>query len=215
MPLKLPYKINNVILKCNDTLSFDYYDQSEEWKVVKRIPTYIAVMCKDLYGNETILYECTQYKTKYKTYKRNFLMKTIDPSNSERVKKSYRITIDNVDKWIKRILSVFERGELYIGDDIFYLDMFKRFKLSYKQIKAILTFEHKSSRFLDQKHRSIITKNPREIRGPMDPVDCGDYLLLADFMHCFDAADRGIYSGITANPEIIEWVEGIKQSYQQ
>ena len=211
MAFEIPYHISHIETQY-DTNIFNKLDISENntWETLYSFPKEIKVWCEDTDNKKYLLYHCECLNVKGPGNKKYVLYeeKSFDPSNQkERISK---IFVKDINEWFNIILSSFKNGQLVSQWARYYISTFKRINLSYRQVKAILTFEHNSSRFIENKPEAVITKDPKDITSPLQ---LDKYIIDSHWMHVSDKSDRNVYSCVTNDESILKWLNSIKQKY--
>lgn len=138
---------------------------------------------------------------------------TKDPKNPY-VKKE--ICIYNMNFFIEQVAKHFEKGHLYVdGYNNLNAEGAFHYKLTYKQVKFMLAFERKSSRFMHEQHEAIKQANPLLIdvswKTPCHDLDCGEYTI-----HSLNDGAMGEhhqYSCSTFNSKIVKWIQHVIKTH--
>jgi hypothetical protein len=108
----------------------------------------------------------------------------------------------------ERIQTYFKRGRILINTVAHGMKCVRIHRLTAKQAKAMLTFEHNASRFIREKHKAIQLKRPTLIDRSLD---CGLYILEA--WPLGTGTEKQRYTAISVDPKINEWINQIRTEY--
>lgn len=119
----------------------------------------------------------------------------------------------NMDYFIKEVVKQFKNGHLYINAyNKLPAEGCYHYKLTYRQVKFMLNFEHKAARFPDSLDKAIEKGDPLLIGldkiGLYHSLDCGEYII-----HSYEYGifyDYHKYSCSTFNEPISKWIENVR-----
>ncbi len=114
------------------------------------------------------------------------------------------ITIDN---YVNRIRKYFKRGRVLFSSHVHAIPDLKHRSLSYKQVKAILRFENRAARRLNDKPEAIRFIDPTKIKDVLNL----DQYAIESWSRGFD---KHSYTSITMNTDMDAWLSAMQmQNY--
>lgn len=210
MAFEIPYHISHIETQYDinlfnrDILNQTDKAENDKWETLCNFPKEIKVWCEDTDNKKYLLYHCEYLKIEKIGYNKyvGYNVKCIDPSNQK--ERSDNIFVENINEWIRDIVFLFKHGKLTSNKfATYYISIFKRMRLNYRQVKAILTFEHNASRSVGDKPKAVITKDPTDI-DPTIPLQLDKYIIESDWLS--PSSDKSKYSCVTNDETMLDWL---------